>query len=207
MERPRTRSVWVLRLPRDRSKPSNRGIFRTGGQVRQTPANSRFVIHRHSTGRTHFDLRVVVDGILRCWSLLREPPDRAGERRLAVERESFRVEAIGAARFNEEAFGEGRVFVWDEGEVEIAPGGSDTKSCSASVGAGSRVPTSCDAPAGTPETAGSLRSGRCPARAGRADRRATKPQAGPLGARIVTASRSPRWSGRVSPARTPCGLT
>jgi hypothetical protein len=82
---------------------------------------SRFVVHRHSTGRPHFDLRVVIGDFLRCWSLLREPPGREGERRLAVERESFEAAAIGSRRFREAAFGEGRVTVWDEGEVEITP--------------------------------------------------------------------------------------
>jgi bifunctional non-homologous end joining protein LigD len=87
--------------------------------------NSRYVIHRHRTGRTHYDLRVALGEVLRCWSLLREPPDRVGERRLAIERESFRSEDIGCTRFNEEAFGEGRVNVWDEGMVEVTPDGEE----------------------------------------------------------------------------------
>jgi len=81
---------------------------------------SKFVVHRHRTGRTHFDLRLVQDEFLRCWSLLREPPATAGEARLAIERESFSAQDIGATRFNEEAFGEGRVQMWDQGEVDIA---------------------------------------------------------------------------------------
>ncbi len=80
---------------------------------------SRFIVHRHSTGRIHFDLRVVEGERLRCWSLLREPPLTAGQSRLAIERESFRPEAIEARRFEEEAFGTGRVRIWDEGRVEL----------------------------------------------------------------------------------------
>jgi hypothetical protein len=68
----------------------------------------------------HFDLRLVHEEILRCWSLLKEPPSVRGERRLAVERESFKAEAIEAKAFNEQAFGAGRVNTWDEGEVEIS---------------------------------------------------------------------------------------
>lgn len=80
---------------------------------------SEFVIHHHKTGRSHFDLRVVQNGVLRSWSLLKEPPSRSGERRLAIERENFPVEAINRNHIEEEAFGFGRVTVWDRGKVEI----------------------------------------------------------------------------------------
>ena len=81
---------------------------------------SRFVVHRHKTGRSHFDLRLIQNEVLRCWSLLREPPCRNGEKRLAIERESFEAGAMSAGAFSEEAFGEGRVHTWDLGEVEIS---------------------------------------------------------------------------------------
>jgi len=77
------------------------------------------VIHQHKTGRTHYDLRIVLEGVLCSWSLLKEPPLRPGERRLAVERERFPVETIGRKNIEEEAFGQGRVYVWDEGGVHI----------------------------------------------------------------------------------------
>lgn len=80
---------------------------------------SRFVVHQHKTGRSHFDLRIVQEGVLRSWSLLREPPRRFGEKRLAIERESFPPESINSKNFEEEAFGLGRVSAWDEGEVEV----------------------------------------------------------------------------------------
>jgi bifunctional non-homologous end joining protein LigD len=81
--------------------------------------HSRFVVHRHKTGRTHFDLRIVQNGALRSWSLLKEPPQRVGEKRLAIERESFTIDSIDSQAFEEEAFGPGRVRAWDTGEVEI----------------------------------------------------------------------------------------
>jgi hypothetical protein len=80
---------------------------------------SRFVVHQHKTGRTHFDLRIVQSGILRSWSLLKEPPCRGGERRLAIERESFSADSIDCRNFEEEAFGLGRVSPWDDGDVEF----------------------------------------------------------------------------------------
>ena len=80
---------------------------------------SEYVVHQHRAGRSHFDLRIVQNGVLRSWSLLKEPPIRDGERRLAIERESFPIESIGSSLFEEEAFGRGRVSGWDSGEVEI----------------------------------------------------------------------------------------
>jgi DNA ligase D-like protein (predicted 3'-phosphoesterase) len=77
------------------------------------------VIHQHKTGRTHFDLRIVQKGILRSWSLLKDPPLRPGERRLAIERENLPVESINSKNIEEEAFGQGRIIVWDEGGVEV----------------------------------------------------------------------------------------
>jgi bifunctional non-homologous end joining protein LigD len=56
---------------------------------------------------------------LRSWSLLKEPLFRNGERRLAVERESFPLETITAGKIEEQAFGSGHVFVWDEGSVQV----------------------------------------------------------------------------------------
>jgi bifunctional non-homologous end joining protein LigD len=80
---------------------------------------SRFVVHQHKTGRTHFDLRVIHKGVLRSWSLLKEPPCHDGERRLAIERESFTEDSIECKIFEEQAFGMGRVSFWDQGEVEF----------------------------------------------------------------------------------------
>jgi len=82
---------------------------------------SRFIFHQHKTGRKHFDLRLLQEDVFRTWSLLQEPPRRTGQRRLAIERETFPAEMMQQRSFLEDAFGEGPVHVWDEGEVEITP--------------------------------------------------------------------------------------
>jgi len=84
-----------------------------------TTVLTKFVFHQHKAGRPHLDLRIILDGILRSWSLLREPPLRIGERRLAIERESYPEDSINSGSFEEEAFGKGRVSIWDHGEVEV----------------------------------------------------------------------------------------
>lgn len=80
----------------------------------------RFVVHSHTAGRKHFDLRLVEDDEVRSWSMLKEPPFRTGEKRLAIEREKLSVESIHQSRIEEEAFGSGRARIWDEGEVGVS---------------------------------------------------------------------------------------
>jgi len=80
---------------------------------------ARFLVHRHTTGKTHFDLRLVQGDTARSWSLMKEPPERADERRLAIEREELPVAAISGPRIEEEAFGVGRVRAWDSGEAAV----------------------------------------------------------------------------------------
>lgn len=81
---------------------------------------SKFIVHQHKAGRPHFDLRLIHQDLMRSWSLLKTPPCHTGEQRLAIERESFLPEDIHRESFKEDAFGEGRVYTWDEGPVCIA---------------------------------------------------------------------------------------
>jgi len=78
---------------------------------------TKFLVHRQAAGRRHFDLRLVQDDRVRSWSMLKEPPMRTRDKRLAIEREELPVEALGLPRIEEEAFGTGSVQVWDGGEV------------------------------------------------------------------------------------------
>jgi bifunctional non-homologous end joining protein LigD len=80
---------------------------------------SRFVVHRHKTARPHFDLRLIEAGVWRCWSLLKELPSQTGEQRLAIERESAAPDSADGASLERDAFGEGKVYLWDEGELDI----------------------------------------------------------------------------------------
>jgi bifunctional non-homologous end joining protein LigD len=80
---------------------------------------SKFILHQHKAGKHHYDLRFLQNDYLRSWSLLKEPPRCPGERRLAIERERFESEAMHGRLFYEDAFGQGRVSIWDEGELEL----------------------------------------------------------------------------------------
>ncbi len=78
---------------------------------------ARFLVHRHTTGRSHFDLRLVQEDRVRSWSMMKEPPVEIRDKRLAIEREDLPLETLSLQRIEEEAFGTGRVQVWDGGEV------------------------------------------------------------------------------------------
>jgi bifunctional non-homologous end joining protein LigD len=80
---------------------------------------AKFLVHRHATGRVHFDLHLIQNKVVRSWSLLKEPPLRTGKGRLAVERERLSVEEISRPILKEEAFGTGRARIWDRGEVTL----------------------------------------------------------------------------------------
>lgn len=79
----------------------------------------KFIIQQHKTGKPHFDLRLAGDGYVRSWSMLRQPPLLAGEQRLAIEREAMPLDAMDRRSIYEAAFGTGRVYLWDEGDVDI----------------------------------------------------------------------------------------
>ncbi len=80
---------------------------------------TRFLVHCHSAGRRHFDLRLVQNDVVRSWSMLKEPPIRPKDKRLAIEREELSIEQVGRPKIEEEAFGAGRARVWDGGEVTM----------------------------------------------------------------------------------------
>jgi len=80
---------------------------------------STYVIQRHQTGKSHFDLRMIIDEHLRSWSLLKVPPLQPGEHRLAIEREDVSAEHAGQRVVYESAFGSGIVTLWDEGQLEF----------------------------------------------------------------------------------------
>jgi DNA ligase D-like protein (predicted 3'-phosphoesterase) len=120
-----------------RSPPSRAGLFTAGPSAlvngtreklsrsipllseSQVAMISRFIVHRHKTERSHFDLLLIEEGIPRCWSLLKAPPSQTGEHRLAIETESSPGDKVRGASLNKDAFGEGKVYIWDEGDVEI----------------------------------------------------------------------------------------
>lgn len=79
-----------------------------------------YVIQEHHAARLHWDLRFEMGGTLKSWALPREPPQKIGEKRLAI---SVDDHPVGYALFEgcipEGNYGAGQVKIWDKGTFEI----------------------------------------------------------------------------------------
>lgn len=81
---------------------------------------SRFVVQLHDATRLHFDLRILIDGVLRSWAVPKGPSLDPAVRRLAVpvadhELDAGEFEGVHAGHSR----GSGAVIIWDQGDADI----------------------------------------------------------------------------------------
>ena len=79
------------------------------------PGARPFIVHQHKANRLHFDLRLQLRGVLKSWTLPREPALAPGERRLAIHIEDHPREWLNFRGAVPERYGGGKVEVWDTG--------------------------------------------------------------------------------------------
>lgn len=79
-----------------------------------------YVIQEHHATRLHWDLRFEIDNILKSWALPKIPPQKIGEKRLAVSVPDHPIEyALFEGQTPEGNYGAGKVNIWDKGTFEI----------------------------------------------------------------------------------------
>lgn len=79
-----------------------------------------YVIQEHHAKRLHWDLRFEIDNTLKSWTLPKTPPEKEGEKRLAVEVEDHPIEyALFEGEIPVGNYGAGQVTIWDRGTFVI----------------------------------------------------------------------------------------
>ena len=79
-------------------------------------AGLQFVMQKHAARRTHYALRLELDGVLKSWAVTRGPSLAVGDKRLAVRTEDHPMQYLDfEGNIPKGEYGGGAMIVWDRG--------------------------------------------------------------------------------------------
>ena len=79
-----------------------------------------FVVHEHHTARRHWDFRLELEGVLKSWAMPKQPPKKAGIKRLSIQVDDHELQyADFEGEIPQGEYGAGVVRVWDRGVYRL----------------------------------------------------------------------------------------